>query len=313
MPEGWNPDTGDERITRQRERAQIPEEVVHRSKTVMALAQIQRALGNGVAGRYVTADELYGGAPWWRAELARLGLIYVVEVPNRVCGWIDEPSGEARSLAGLAVSHPRLRGGRKQRYTTHETDKGPEVWECRRVRFVEQAKAAPADPQSLLVARNVRTAETKFFLTHAPRAMSTAACLKVAFSRWRIERCFQDCQGELGLNHAEIRTYRGLRRHFILTTINYYFRQRQVRERGEKNLTVAQLADATQVILARRVEGIMTEAQILILAERLACHIERTQGRNRTARLSARRRRVQELADLGIDPNALILCDQCSL
>jgi SRSO17 transposase len=234
LPESWNPDPADERVTARRQRAKVPEDVVHRSKTELALDQIKRALAHGVAGRYVTADELYGGAPWWRAELARLGLVYVVEVPARVCGWIDERQGEAGSLAGLAASHRRLRRGRQSRYTTHETDKGPEVWTCRRVKFIEQAAAAPNVYQSLLVVRNVRTAEQKFFLTNAPRTLSTPACLKVAFARWRIERCFQDCKGELGLNHAEIRTYRGLHRHFILTAINYYFLQNQVRRQGEK-------------------------------------------------------------------------------
>ena len=36
------------------------------------------------------------------------------------------------------------------------------------------------------------------------------------------------------MNHAELRTYRGLRRHFILTAINYYFLLSQVRALGEK-------------------------------------------------------------------------------
>jgi SRSO17 transposase len=234
VPEGWNPDAADPLIERKRARAQLPAEVVHRPKTVMALEQLQRALAHGVAGRYVTADELYGGAPWWRRELAALGLIYVVEVPNRVYGWIDQRHGEAQPLKTLAATHPRLKDRVRKRYVTHETDKGPEVWACRRVVFIEQAEAAPQGPQTLLVARNVRTQEVKFFLVNAPRTMSTAQCLKVAFSRWRVERCFEDCKGELGLNHAELRTYRGLRRHLILTAVNYYFLQTRVWALGEK-------------------------------------------------------------------------------
>ena len=235
LPESWNPDPDNPEVALKRQRAQIPETVVHRPKTVMALAQIERALANGVAGRYVTADELYGGAPWWRQALAELGLLYVVEVPNRLYGWIGERRGPARSLKALAAAHRRLRCGRKKHYVTHETEKGPEVWSCRRVVFIEQAEAAPTDPQSLLMVRNVRTGEVKFFLANAaPRALSTPAGLKVAFSRWRVERCFQDCKGELGLNHAELRTYRGLRRHLILTAINYYVLQTRVRASGEK-------------------------------------------------------------------------------
>lgn len=234
LPERWNPDSDAPRIADKRRRARLPPEVVHRPKTAMALEQLDRARVNGVAGRYVTADELYGGAPGWRAALAERGLIYVVEVPARVQGWIGARAREAQSLKDLAATHRRLRCGLKARYTTHETAKGPEVWEARRVAFIEQAEAAPAVAQALLVARNVRTGEVKYFLTNAPATLPTPACLKVAFSRWRVERCFQDCKSELGLNHAELRTYRGLRRHFILTAVNYHFLLTRVREAGEK-------------------------------------------------------------------------------
>jgi SRSO17 transposase len=32
----------------------------------------------------------------------------------------------------------------------------------------------------------------------------------VAFSRWRVERCFEDQKTELGFDHFEGRSYRGL-------------------------------------------------------------------------------------------------------
>jgi SRSO17 transposase len=97
------------------------------------------------------------------------------------------------------------------------------VWECRKVKFYEQA--GPEIQQQLLVARNIRTNEIKFFLSNANHRMKVRQLMRVAFSRWRIERCFQDCKTELGMNHAELRTYVGLHRHYILTAINYFFLQ----------------------------------------------------------------------------------------
>lgn len=231
MPECWNPSQA---TRKKRRRADVPAEIVHVPKTELALSQLRHALENGVPGRYVTADALYGGAPWWRVAVAELGLMYVVEVPSRVQGWIGERRGPARSLATLAAKHPGLRKAEARAYRTHETDKGPEVWQVRRTTFVEQAEAAPAQPQILLVAWNVRTGERKFFLANAERTIKTEVLLKVAFARWRVERCFQDAKGEVGLNHAEMRTYRGLRRHLILTAINHYFLVTRVRRAGEK-------------------------------------------------------------------------------
>ena len=84
-------------------------------------------------------------------------------------------------------------------------------------------------------------------------------------------------------------------------------------ERGKKDLTLSQLADALQVILERRHEALMSETQLPALAERLAADIERTQRRNRRARVAARRRRLRELAALGIDTERLPLCDEWAL
>ncbi|MCL6502429.1 MAG: hypothetical protein K6T86_07060 [Pirellulales bacterium] len=47
------------------------------------------------------------------------------------------------------------------------------------------------------------------------------ALLRVGFSRWRIERCFEDDKSELGL--WEGRRWLGLKRHLILTTVSYLF------------------------------------------------------------------------------------------
>ena len=57
----------------------------------------------------------------------------------------------------------------------------------------------------------------------------------VAFSRWRVERRFQDQKQEIGLDQWEGRHYRGLKRHLILSCVSYLFLAR-VREelRGEK-------------------------------------------------------------------------------
>jgi SRSO17 transposase len=102
-------------------------------------------------------------------------------------------------------------------------------------RFWEHGEHAPRASQGLLIARNVRTGEVKYFLSNAPEDTLLRTLVRVAFSRWHVERCFQDCKTELGLNHAELRNYKGLQRHLILTAINYYFFQDQVQTwRGGK-------------------------------------------------------------------------------
>ena len=38
----------------------------------------------------------------------------------------------------------------------------------------------------------------KFFVSNAPAGVSVQAMLLVAFSRWRVERCFEDQKSEIG-------------------------------------------------------------------------------------------------------------------
>lgn len=72
---------------------------------------------------------------------------------------------------------------------------------------------------------------------------------------------------------------------------------------------MTQCADAIQVLLERRTEGLLTGKQLRILADRLAEDISLTQRRNRASRESATRRQTRELLKLGIDWTQLTSCE----
>jgi hypothetical protein len=97
----------------------------------------------------------------------------------------------------------------------------------------------PAERLHLLIARDaLKPAELKFFVSNAPPETSVEVLLLVAFSRWTVERCFEDQKSEIGLDQYEGRRYLGLKRHLILSSVSYLFLAR-VREglRGEKTGT----------------------------------------------------------------------------
>ncbi len=79
----------------------------------------------------------------------------------------------------------------------------------------------------MIVARDVlNPAELKFFVSNAPAEVSIQEMLLVAFSRWRVERCFEDQKSEIGLDQYEGRRYQGLKRHLILSCVSYLFLSR---------------------------------------------------------------------------------------
>jgi SRSO17 transposase len=254
LPESWDADRD-----RCRE-AGIPDDMVYRPKWKIALELYDRAVGNGVRFDWLTFDEGYGGKPELLRELATRSQRYVAEVPRNLVGWLDPPRvvtrpyhknrrGRGRKVPRLAsgsrparrvdawLDDPRLRDQPWQRFRVKDGEKGPMAWECKHTMLtVKGADGLPGETLHLLVARDVLDPdELKFFVSNAPSETGVGTLLLVAFSRWRVERCFEDQKGEIGLDQYEGRRYPGLKRHLILSEVSYLFLAR-VREelRGGK-------------------------------------------------------------------------------
>ena len=254
LPKSWDQDRA-----RCRE-AGIPEDVVYRPKWRIALELLDRATAQGVRFGWLTFDEGYGGKPEFLRELASRGQKYVAEVPVSSTGWVTAPevtdrpwrkSGPGRprnaprlksgSLPARSVAHhlrhsPAFRQQPWVSYRVKEGQKGPIVWEVKHVTFFpKDENGLPGEPLRLIVARNPLDGEIKYFLTNDLEA-SLATLLLVAFSRWKVERCFEDQKGEVGLDHYEGRTWVGLRRHLILASVSYLFLAKVHQDqRGEKS------------------------------------------------------------------------------
>jgi hypothetical protein len=145
-------------------------------------------------------------------------------------------SRPARRVDDL-LDDPRLRDQPWQRFRVKDGEKGPMVWECKHVMLtVKGADGLPGEALHLLVARDVLDpGEVKFFVSNAPAGTGVGALLLVACSRWRVERCFEDQKGEIGLDQYEGRRYLGLKRHLIVSAVSYLFLARAREElRGEK-------------------------------------------------------------------------------
>jgi len=158
LPQSWS-----DNRPRCRE-AGIPDTMVYRPKSEIALELYDRARKAGVNFAWLTFDEWYGAKPAFLQGLDDRGQYFV---------------GETHGRFGL--------------------------WQ-------------------LLVCRNVTNpTEVKYFISNAPPETPTETLLLVAFSRWRVERCFQDDKGEVGLDHDEGRRYIGLKRHLILSAVSLLF------------------------------------------------------------------------------------------
>lgn len=254
LPESWSNDR--ERCRR----AGIPEELVYRPKSEIALELYDRAVSQGMRLGWLTFDEWYGGKPQFLQALNVRGQKFVAEIPKSFVAWIRPPrvtgrpphrkrpgagrktprivAGAAKSqtVERLAQSHAALAAQPWQTWRIKDTQKGPLVWRVKHALvYIKDEQGLPEGPYHLLVCYQPFTGEIKYFLSNAPADARVKKLLRVAFGRWHIERCFEDGKGEVGLDHWEGRRWIGLKRHLILTMISYLFLAKTCqRLRGEK-------------------------------------------------------------------------------
>ena len=249
LPESWHEDRARCR------KAGIPDDVVYRPKWRIALELYDRAAANGIGFEWLTFDEGYGGKPEFLRELSNRHQSYVAEVPKNVFAWLRKPevatrsygraheprlragTPEPRRLDQLLEKHPHLRDQPWTQYRLDDREQGPSVWEVKQAPlWTKNENGLPGEQQHLIVARHVLLAgEVKYFISNAPVNTPIETLLLVAFTRHKVERCFQDQKSELGLDHYEGRTYQGLIRHLILSCVSHLFLARAVLERrGEK-------------------------------------------------------------------------------
>lgn len=286
---------------------------------------MQRSCAEGVPLRWITADELYGRAGEFRDGVAAAGLWYVVEIPSNLTGWTRAPQVEPAGTvvaSGRTLQHGRVADGERlarpvselwhrggpswHLYRVKETEKGPVVWEVRATRFFPHRGTVPGAEGVLLVAREVRTGERKYFLAHAPTETAVAEMLCVAFARWHIERLFEDSKGEVGLDHFEVRTYRSLRRHLVLAQLSLGFLADQTCALREKNSWWSPCQ--VRKVVEAQLDTTVPRAVIAHRLERTAAKIAYWQRRAEEAARAHGKRRRKELRRAGIDLRRAIRC-----
>ena len=243
VPKKWADD-----LVRRKE-VGMPDDVPHRSKPEIALAQIHRALGNGIRVAAWTFDELYGGSYDFLDGLDRLGQTYVAEVPCTFCGWAKEPAvlvrptpqemrrkGKNRRFPRLSATaapvsevrnllnhSPAFRVQTWMPIHIKNGEKGAMVRQVKAVRFFMRRDGLPTRAHWLIVTRDLHRGELKFFVSNASPGVPLEWLLYVGYSRWPIEQCFREEKDELGFDHFEVRGWQSIHRHMYLSQVSHLF------------------------------------------------------------------------------------------
>jgi SRSO17 transposase len=239
LPQVWTADA--ERMGR----AGVPAECqVFREKWKIALALLDE-LAPEVEAEAVVCDAGYGETKEFLHELDRRGQVFVAQIPESHSFWPADvvvttaanPTGRPRRFP--QVTDPRAQPLRARRWREQVEREGrkwqkvrlplqqPKTVEVVALRVREtntQAWRRPGAERWLLIER-LSDGAVKYYVSNAGRHISVRQMVEWAHERWKIEQGYQQLKEELGLDHFEGRSWRGLHHHLTLCFMAYCFLQ----------------------------------------------------------------------------------------
>jgi SRSO17 transposase len=222
--------------------AGIPDTVVYRPKWQIALEQLDRARGQGLACDWLTFDEEYGKRPGFVAGLDQRRQRFVGEVPRsfsclaaRRAGQRPAADVNGRAAEDVVRSCVAFRSQSWRVLRLSRQTLPDQVWRVKAARvWLSSADGWSAGTYWLIWASNDATGEEKFFLSNAPTDADVAVLVRVAFRRWNVEHCFRTAKSELGFTHFEGRHYVALLRHLGLCLVTLAFVAEHTERLGKK-------------------------------------------------------------------------------
>ena len=264
LPEAWFSESYGVR----RHKCQMPDELTFQSKPQVAAAMLKGIVAQGrVPFRYIVADCLYGNSPEFLDALdACVGVTTLVAIPGESRCWRQRPQradktyrykGQERSkrvrvgadqapmtVAALAASLPASSWYRRR---VSEGTKGPIEYELARQR-VTLSKGGLPDRTVWLVMKRTFGAEPRYAyaISNAPRRTPLSTFVWLSGRRGAIEQCFEECKGEVGMDHYEVRQYGRWHHHMLMTMLAHFFLWRLKLALGKKSTRTDGVA-ATEV------------------------------------------------------------------
>ena len=234
-------------------------------------------------------------------------LVYMAEVPHSTRGWRKRPhiaippaapQGRSPTHARLVPGSPKpqridapaktLPGKAWQRFTLQEGTKGPVVVEIAAISVTTVQDRLPGREEWFVLRwRPGYVHELKTYRCNAPADTPLETLARMTAMRWPVETCNEDAKTELGIDHYEVRGWKGWHHHMTMTFLSHLFLVHLRVKMGVEApaLTIAQVRQLLQVVLPQR----QFDAQSALV------EIERIQRQNSAAYLSHRKRKLREL------------------
>jgi SRSO17 transposase len=255
LPESWTSDPA--RLAK----AGVPENRCEpRTKPEIALAEIDQLVAAGMRFSVVLADAGYGISAPFRHGLSARALLWAVGIPRiqkvfaADVGMVPPPPARRRSMQPLVPAEEATsaeamladepwetiswRQGRKGALRASFVAKRVRIADGRAVRLHGRNNQHMPGEEAWLVGEHRSSGERKYYLSNLPAEADLKTLASAIKARWSCEQAHQQMKEELGLDHFEGRSWRGLHRHALMTMMAMAFLQHRrlaEAERGKKN------------------------------------------------------------------------------
>jgi SRSO17 transposase len=228
-----------------RKKCELPENTEFKTKPQLAVEMFNNTVEEGIIPfKYVLADSLYGTSPEFiEAVESCVGATYFVQIPEDTRCWLKRPvtrekqykyNGEIRSKTVLEKTAKKpitvstlatnINNYFWYRRRVSEGTKGPIEYEFTKRRIILSNNGLPQKTVWLIMRRTIEDHPVyKYYLSNAPTSAGLSLFVWLSGIRWAVEQCFEETKSELGMDHYEVRKYRGWHHHILTCMLAHFF------------------------------------------------------------------------------------------
>jgi SRSO17 transposase len=238
LPRQWTDDP------QRMNKAGVPQEAqCFREKWRIALDLLEEMKPQLPSYRAIVMDAGYGVILPFLSELERRNEPYVAQIPANVAAWpvntsatLAKPNRNGRPRRHARVNDPAERPRQAAQWRDN-LEQQPLTWSkvslahgvmvravaVRVLASQRQSRTRQPGPERWLMIEQLPDGSYKYYLSNLPAHVPVAELIELVHHRWKVEQGYQQLKEELGLDHFEGRSWRGLHHHLTLCILAYAF------------------------------------------------------------------------------------------
>lgn len=212
LPQEWA-----ENIKRRAEGG-IPKERTFATKPELARQMLERTIEAKIPFKWITGDEVYGRDRRLRMWLEQHDIFFALAVATNEPLWYILPDGKGPKDVRADQICASLPKDAWQPLSCGAGTKGPRIYNWALTPLTRIGW--PERGHWLLIRRSLAEGEElAYYVVFGPKNTDIAELVRVVGQRWQIEESFEIAKGEFGLDHYEVRKWKGWYRHITLVML----------------------------------------------------------------------------------------------